>query len=243
MDFSLLGICLDRKSFRRGSDRAPFEIKRIFPQLETYISGIDLQNSIWLKDLGYIEPNNYDEIINHVKNNVKNFPVVLGGDHSITHPIVKAVNPKVFVTFDAHPDCENKDLNFFSVTRKIAEDGFKTFVYGARCFSKAEQEYINNGKIKIATLEDLKAINEPTYLSIDFDVLDSSIMPAVAIPEPNGLTFNQVLEGIRAIAKNLVAIDFVEFLPTENVTYTLIAAKLIYSTLAEIVKAQSKDSG
>lgn len=238
MDFSLLGICLDRKNFRRGSDKAPFEIKRIFPQLETYINGVDLQN-VWLKDLGYIEPNNYEEIINHIKN-IKNFPIILGGDHSITHPLVKAVKPKVFVTFDAHPDCENKDLCFFSVTRKIAEDGFKTYIYGVRCFSRAEWEYINNNdKIKIATLEDLKAINEPTYLSIDFDVLDSSLMPAVAIPEPNGLTFNQVLEGIKALAKNLIAVDFVEFLPTENITYTLIAGKLVYSTLAEIVKAKS----
>jgi len=238
MDFSLLGICLDRKIFRRGSDRAPFEIKRIFPQLETYVNGIDL-SKIWLKDLGYIEPNDYEEITNHIKG-IQNFPIILGGDHSITHPLVKAINPKVFVTFDAHPDCENKDLNFFSVTRKIVEDGFKTYVYGARSFSKAEQEFINNNdKIKIATLEDLKTINEPTYLSIDFDVLDSSVMPAVAVPEPNGLTFNQVLEGIRAIAKNLVAVDFVEFLPTENVTYTLIAGKLIYSALAEIVKSRN----
>lgn len=239
MDFSLLGICLDRKSFRRGSDRAPFEIKRIFPQLETYINGIDLQN-IFLKDLGYIEPENYEEIIGHIKN-MQNFPIIIGGDHSITHPVVKAINPKVFVTFDAHLDCEDKDLNFFSVTRKIAEDGFKTYVYGARCFSKAESDYINNGKVKIATLEDLKNINEPVYLSIDFDVLDSSIMPAVAVPEPNGLNFNQVLEGVRALAKNLVAVDFVEFLPTENITYTLIAGKLIYSTLAEIFRAKSSE--
>ena len=62
MNFSLLGICLDRKNFRRGSDKAPFEIKRIFSQLETYINGVDLQD-VWLKDLGYVEPNSYEEII------------------------------------------------------------------------------------------------------------------------------------------------------------------------------------
>lgn len=243
MDFLLLGVCLDRKTFRRGSDKAPFEIKRIFPQLETYINGVDLQN-VFLKDLGYIEPNKYEEIINHIKNNIQGeFPIILGGDHSISYPAVKAINPKVFVSFDAHPDCEDEEICFKSVTRKIAEDGFKTFIHGVRCFSKKEWEYVNNGKIKIATLEDLKTINEPTYLSIDFDVLDSAIMPAVAVPEPNGLTFNQVLEGVRALAKNLVAVDFVEFLPTENITHTLIAGKLIYSTLAEIVKAKSSNSG
>jgi agmatinase len=241
MDFSLLGICLDRKEFRRGSHRAPQEIKKILPQLETHIDGIDLQE-VWLKDLGCLEPRNYDEITDYVKNNMKyGFPIILGGDHSITYPAVKSLKPKVFVVFDAHPDCEDKDLCFSSVTHKIAEDGFKTYIYGTRCFSKAESDYIKNGKVKIATLEDLKAINEPTYLSIDFDVLDSAIMPSVAVPEPGGLNFNQVIEAIRAVAKNLVAVDFVEFLPTENITYTLIAGKLIYSTLAEILKAKSSE--
>ncbi len=243
MHFSLLGICLDRKRFRRGSHNAPYELRNIFSQLETFISGVDLQDGIGFRDLGNILPKKYEEIVQEVKSKLQDgFPIILGGDHSISFPAVKAINPKIFVTFDAHPDCENKDLCFLSVSRKIAEAGFKTYIYGARCFSKAEWEYINsNDKIKVATLEDLKAINELTYLSIDFDVLDSSIMPAVAIPEPNGLTFNQVLEGIRTLAKNLIAVDFVEFLPTENVSHTLIAGKLIYSTLAEIVKAKSSN--
>ncbi|NIO44820.1 MAG: hypothetical protein GTN36_04680 [Candidatus Aenigmarchaeota archaeon] len=240
MHFSLLGICLDRKRFRRGSHNAPYELRNVFSQLETFINGVDLQTHGWFRDLGNILPKKYEEMVQEIKIKLQDgFPIILGGDHSITYPAVKAIEPKVFVTFDAHPDCENENLCFLSVSRKIAEDGFKTYIYGARCFSKAEWDFINNDdRVKIATLEDLKAINEPTYLSIDFDVLDSSIMPAVAIPEPNGLTFNQVLEGIRALAKNLMAVDFVEFLPTDNVSYTLIAGKLIYSTLAEIVKAK-----
>ena len=172
------------------------------------------------------------------------FPIFIGGDHSVSYPLVKAVKPKVFVSFDAHPDCEDKELCFFSVTRKIVEEGFRAYLYGSRCFSKAEDEFIrNNDSIKVATLEDLKKINEPVYLSIDFDVLDSSIMPAVAVPEPDGLSFKEVVEAVRALAKNLVAVDFVEFLPTENTTYTLLAGKLIYSTLAEIIRARSSNCG
>jgi agmatinase len=239
MDFSMLGVCLDRKSFRRGAHRAPIEIKRIFQQLETYVQGVDLQ-SVFLEDMGCIAPDNYDEITKFLRTMPKKkFPVFIGGDHSVSYPLVKFVRPKVFVSFDAHPDCENRDLCFMSVTRKIAEDGFKSYLYGPRCISKSEEEYIESGKVKIATLRDLKKIKEPTYLSIDFDVLDSSVMPATAVPEPNGFSFNQVLEGVKALAKNLVAVDFVEFLPSENVTYTLIAGKLIYSTLAEIFKAKT----
>jgi len=238
MDFELLGILLDRKSFMRGSHNAPIEIRRIFPQMETFINGIDLQEH-GLTDLGNILPKNYNQMITEAKIRLnQKFPVIIGGDHSISFVGVKTINPKIYVSFDAHPDCEPGELSYKSVTRKIAEEGYKTILYGVRCFSKNEWEYIKTKDIKIASLEDLKKINEPTYLSVDFDVLDSSIMPAVSNPEPNGLTFSEVLDGIKALAKNLVAIDFVEFTPTENIIHTLVAGKLIYYSLAEIVKAK-----
>jgi len=240
MDFELLGVCLDRKILRRGSDRAPYELRKTFSELETFIDGIDLREH-WLKDLGNIvDPRSYDDIINQMKNKLDTkFSVILGGDHSISFSGVKTINPKVFVSFDAHPDCEPLDLSFRSVTRVIAEEGYKSYLYGVRSFSKEESKYLKNNKnIKIATLDDLKNIKNPVYLSIDFDVLDPSIMPSVSFPEPNGLTFSEVLDAIKALAKNLVAIDFVEFLPTENTMSTVIAGKLIYSALAEIVKSR-----
>lgn len=238
MNFTLFGVCIDRKQFRRGSDRAPYELRNAFLNIETFLDGIDLQEH-WLKDTGNIIPRSYEDIENQIKARISSnsFPIILGGDHSITLPAVKAVKPKVFVSFDAHPDCDGDDLTAKSVTRKIFESGFKTLLYGVRAISKEESNFLGKNKIKIASIEDLKKINEPVYLSIDFDVLDPSIMPSVAYPEPNGLTFNQVIEGIRALAKNLVAIDFVEFVPTENLTYALIAGKLIYSSLAEVIKS------
>ena len=238
MDFELIGILLDRKIFGRGSHNAPIEIRRIFPRMETFINGIDLEDH-GLVDEGNILPKNYDKMIIEARVRINHkFPVIIGGDHSVSFVGVKAMKPKVFVSFDAHPDCEPGELRYDTVTRKIAEEGFKTVLFGVRSFSKKESEFIKTKNIKIANLEDLKNINEPTYLSIDFDVLDSSIMPAVSNPEPNGLTFSEVLEGVKALAKNLVAIDFVEFVPTKNTTHTLMAGKLIYHSLAEIVKAK-----
>ncbi|MEM5778182.1 MAG: arginase family protein [Candidatus Aenigmatarchaeota archaeon] len=238
MKFSLIGICLDRKQFRRGSDKAPYELRNAFLNIETFLDGIELQEH-WLKDLGNIIPKSYDDIEKQIKEKIdlKSFPIILGGDHSITFSAVKALRPKVFVSFDAHPDCIGNDLSPKSVTRKIFENGFKIMLYGVRTISKEESEFLSKNQIKVLNYEELKQINEPTYLSIDFDVLDPSIMPCVAYPEPNGLTFNQVLDAIKALAKNLIAIDFVEFVPTENLTYSLIAGKLIYSSLAEVVKS------
>ena len=240
MDFELLGICLDRKRFRRGAHKGPDEIRRIFPQLETFVNGVDLTNH-GLNDLGNIIPESYDDMIKEISNRLTNkFPIILGGDHSITFAGVKAIKPRNFVSLDAHPDCEPGELHYNSVTRKIAEEGYKSYLFGVRCFSKKEWNYIakNNEKVKIATFEDLKKIKGPTYLSIDFDVLDTSIMPSVSCPEPNGLSFEEVLKVVRILSKNLVAVDFVELVPTENLTPTLIAGKLIYSTLAEIIRTK-----
>jgi agmatinase len=241
MDFSLLGICLDRKAFRRGSQMAPFEIKKVLSQMETYVNGVDLQD-VFLNDMGCLEPRNYEEVEDFVrKMPIKGFPIFIGGDHSVSHPLVKAIKPRTFVSFDAHPDCEDKDLCFSSVTRNIAEAGFKSYLYGARCISKEEEAYLKTKKVKVASLKDLKKIKGPIYLSIDFDVFDPSIMPSVAVPEPRGMDFEQVLKGVKALSSRLVAVDFVEFLPSENVTYTLIAGKLIYSVLAEILKTKSSN--
>ena len=238
MDFEVLGILLDRKKFCRGSQNAPIEIRRILPQMETFIDKIDLEDHGFV-DLGNIVAKPYKEMIAEASIKIDGkFPVFIGGDHSVSYIGIKTVKPKVFVSFDAHPDCEEGELRYDTVTRKIAEDGIKVMLYGARCFSKKEWKYIKDKKIKLATLEDLKKINEPVYLSIDFDVLDPTVMPAVGNPEPDGLTFKQVIDGVKALAKNLVAIDFVEFVPTENTTHTLMAGKLIYHSLAEIVKAK-----
>lgn len=239
MQFSIVGVCLDRKKFRRGSHNAPYELRNAFANMETFLSDVDLKDH-WMKDLGNIIPQNYEDIENQIKAKFdsKFFPVILGGDHSITLPAVKALKPKVFVSFDAHPDCDESEISPKSVTRKIFESGFKTVLHGVRTASKEESEFIKKNQITMSNLEDLRKIDEPAYLSIDFDVLDPSIMPSVAWPEPNGLSFNQVLDGVKALAKNLIAIDFVEFVPSENITYALIAGKLIYSSLVEVIKSR-----
>ncbi len=129
MDFELLGICLDRKIFGRGAHRGPDELRRIFPQLETFINGVDLEEH-GLKDLGNIIPERYEDIPKQImERRSDSFPLILGGDHSISFAGVKAIRPKNFVSFDAHPDCEPGELKYSSVTRKIAEAGYKTYIF------------------------------------------------------------------------------------------------------------------
>ena len=89
-------------------------------------------------------------------------------------------------------------------------------------------------RIKKDEIKNLKNV----YLSIDFDILDPKLMPAVGNPEPDGLEFKEVIDIVKEVVPNLVAVDFVEFTPVEkdNDIYLSIAGKLIYSVMAEIIK-------
>jgi len=241
MNFQVLGVCFDKtQTLRKGAAKAPNYLRKVFPKLETFISDIDL-SQYFIEDLGNVYPKNIDDVFNKINSKLKanKFPIILGGEHSISFACVKALKPTKFVSLDAHPDCENKN-DHTGVTRKIVEEigANNVLLYGVRTISKSERKFIDENKIKIANLRDLANINKPTYLSIDLDVLDPSVLSAVGNPEPDGLTFNDVLDAVRALAKNLIAVDFVEFTPDNNYVNSIIAGKLIYSTLAEIIKAR-----
>ena len=240
MKFDLLGICFDKtQTLRKGASKAPFLLRKVFPKLETYVSEIDL-SQFFVRDLGDIYPRNLEDMENKLnKVNFNSFPIVLGGEHSISYFVVKKIKPQIVVHVDAHPDLEDKE-DHTGVLRKIGKEiGFKNiFIYGVRTTSKAEAKFIKENKIKIAKLSDLAKINKKTYLSIDFDVLDPSILSSVGNPEPDGLTFKSVIDVVRVLARNLIGIDFVEFTPDKNYVNNIIAGKLIYSSLAEIIKAQ-----
>lgn len=230
MDFILIGIPYDKtQTFRKGASKAPDMIRGIFEKLETFVNGVDLTD-YFIEDIGNIGIND--------KFKTDKFPIILGGDHQITVNCVKQINPENVLILDAHPDCEDSD-GHDGTARRLVEAGFNVYLYGPRVWSKTEDEYIKSGKVKIITNDEIKTLKN-LYLSIDFDILDPKILPAVGNPELDGLEFREVVEIIREAAPNLVAVDFVEFTPTEkdNEIYLSVAGKLIYSTLAEIIKSK-----
>ncbi len=249
MNFDLLGICFDRtQTCRKGAAKAPLLIRRSFPKLETFVSGINLSEKAFINDLGNIKPKNVNDMIEETKvklKDSKNFPIILGGEHTISFAGVKALPQiKSFVSFDVHPDCENSE-GHDGVARNIAEAiGEKNvYLYGARCRSKEENDFLKKSKINIVkSLSELKKIPAPIYLSIDFDILDPSILPAVGNPEPDGLKFKEVVEAVKVLAPKLAAVDFVEFTPLGikelDGIYAMVAGKLVYAAMAEIVKAK-----
>lgn len=184
------------------------------------------------------------------------FPVLLGGEHTVTVPAVQAClthYPDLHVVqIDAHLDLrdqyEGNPNSHACVMRRLADLGVPFTQVGIRSFSKEEYElvqakgwqpfYMPRIHAEADWIEQVCAgIKGPVYFTCDVDGLDPAIMPATGTPEPDGLTWRQTVGLLRGIARRhrIVGMDFVEFSPrpgAEHAAFTV--AKLIYRTLGYI---------
>lgn len=176
-------------------------------------------------------------------------PVVLGGEHTVTVPAVKAAAGKYkdlsILQIDAHADLRNEfegeKMSHACVMRRVREITEKTVQVGIRDMSKEENEYIVKegimGSIFGTEFYDDEIINrlsENVYVTIDMDCFDPSEVPAVGTPQPGGLKWQQVTGLLRKIAenKNIVGFDVVELAPIKgHVVSDFLAAKLVYKMI------------
>ncbi len=174
-------------------------------------------------------------------------PFMLGGEHLVTLPAVKAVAEKypdlAIVHFDAHADLREDylgvKLSHACVMRRIWEmlgDG-RIHQFGIRSGDKTEFQFAAAGHVAMrrfdfewldVTLEALKG--RPVYLTIDLDVMDPSIFPGTGTPEPGGVGFLDLMRAAVSVAKcsNVVGCDLVELSPSldPSGTSTACACKL-----------------
>ena len=159
-------------------------------------------------------------------------PFMLGGEHLVTLPAVRAaaeVHPDLAVVhFDAHADLREDylgvKLSHASVMRRIWEalgDG-RIHQFGIRSGDRTEFEFAAAGRVAMrrfdfewldVTLEALKG--RPVYLTIDLDVMDPSVFPGTGTPEPGGVSFLDLMRAAVSVAKgaNVVGCDLVELSP------------------------------
>ncbi len=180
----------------------------------------------------------------------------LGGEHSVTAPLVRAVrsrHPEVGVLqLDAHADLrdtfEGSPDNHACVMRRLLDAGVPLAQVGVRSLTGEEMELIR--RRGIATVFAREAVGQPVeawigrvvaalpeevYITVDLDALDPAIMPATGTPEPGGLDWYRTLEILRRVAeaKRIVGFDVVELAPLPGlVAPDFLAAKLVYKLLA-----------
>ena len=186
------------------------------------------------------------------------FPLVFGGEHSLTPGAIKPFAEKyeelILLHFDAHADLREKyNGEKFShasaIKRCLDFKNVKVVSFGIRNISKIEMQFYkeNSDKIKIFWSKDKKKWNlenidklfknKNVYITFDVDGFDSSIMPATGTPEPGGLFWDDVIPIIRKVCKvsNVVGCDINELSPIKGFdTYNFIVAKLAYKILSYV---------
>jgi agmatinase len=268
----LLGVPFDgTSSHRSGSSKAPAEIRRESYNYESYLNKYNFNiEDVPIHDMGdYKDFQKGDDLFNNLPGHVmeiikaKKFLITLGGEHSITVPIVKSylnVIPKTelgIIYLDAHLDFRYNYLDnprsHASVARRLFElVGEKKIVeIGIRSFSVEESVDAKANNIKFFTADIVnelgmkKVIDEALeyldttkiYLTLDMDVLDPAYAPGVGNPEYFGLTPWQIRDCFEILGPNLVGADFVEVSPPyDNGNTAGLAAQFIQILISQIMK-------
>ncbi len=248
---TLLGVPFDaNSSFARGTAGAPAAIRaRLFsPAGNMHTEDlIDLSADKRLLDGSDVEVSTFPDDITAAAQNILNAgskPLALGGDHSISYPLLQACSGKypslTVVQFDAHPDLyhdfEGNKWSHASPFARIMEDGLaqKLVQCGIRASSihlREQQERFNVLPLPIGQPLDIGRLklDGPIYVSIDLDSLDPAFAPGVTHPEPGGLTTRELIDAIKALPANVIGGDIVELNPLKDPSgiTTAAAAKLV----------------
>ncbi len=225
---------------------------------ETYKIGIHTMEPLPVQDMApeAMVEKVYASTLELLKAN--KFPVLLGGEHSLSIGSVKAfkeVYPDLSVLhLDAHYDMRDEyygsKLNHGCVARRISEI-CPIVQTGMRSLSKEEKDFLSaqaNGRVKTVNVYDIlemplwkdvisNGLSEHVYVSIDLDVFDPSLMPAVGTPEPGGIGWYETLDLLREVSKDkkIVGFDVVELCPIKGqVSSDFLAAKLVYRLLGYV---------
>ena len=184
------------------------------------------------------------------------FPLVLGGEHSLTPGSIKPFLDKfdhlTLLHFDAHADLREsyqgeKFSHASAIKRCLDFKNVNVVSFGIRNLSKSEMDFYKNNKDRIQIfwgkdknkydVSKLNKIfeNKTVYITFDVDGFDSSVMPATGTPEPGGLFWEDVMPIIKRVCQvsNVVGADINELSPIKNFnSYNFLVAKLAYKILA-----------
>jgi agmatinase len=257
-------------SYGKGTENGPRAIITASKQVEYYDEEIDQEpfevgiytaETLQCKD----DPKDNIDLIESVATKFvedDKFIVMIGGEHSISTGMVKALQGKYddfcVLQIDAHSDLreeyEGSENNHACVMRRISRLGVPIIQVGIRAMDREEKEnYPLNGKmfpmhwiVKNEFWMDkvLENISKNVYISIDLDAFDSSLMPATGTPEPGGFQWWDLMHFLRYVfkAKNVIGCDVVELAPIKDMEApNFLAAKLVYKLIG--YKFEQKNDG
>jgi agmatinase len=180
------------------------------------------------------------------------FPVVLGGEHSVSIGAIEAMGQRyknlAVLQLDAHADLRDTyegSTHSHACVMARAKEHASIVQVGIRSMDAAEKKTMDSRRVffahDICGRPDrqwidrvISLLTDTVYLTIDLDAFDPSIVPATGTPEPGGMNWYEAIDLIAAVCrhKNLVGFDIVELCPRETLWASdFFAAKLLYKTL------------
>jgi arginase len=258
---TLFGVPFDgQSSYLRGAGQAPGKIRTALhcdASNNWTELGVDLGLVGSYEDAGDLELSEKDafSVIEHSVGAMLDqgkLPFALGGDHSITYPIIKAVgarHPQLTIFhFDAHPDLydefEGNRLSHACPFARIMEAGLakRLVQVGIRTITGHQREQARKFGVEVVEMPALPAYdrlqaNGPTYISFDMDVLDPAFAPGVSHREPGGMSVREVVAHLHAIKGKIVGADVVEYNPVQDfgIVTATVAAKLVKEILGRMI--------
>ena len=258
---TLLGIPFDAySSYLRGAGEAPPKIRealRCNASNSWSESGVDLGVAGVYADAGDLTFSDQDAFaaieaeVGALLAQGKR-PVSLGGDHSITYPIVKAFArryPELTIFhFDAHPDLydefEDNRLSHGCPFARIMENGLakRLVQVGIRTANRHQREQAERFGVEVIEMRSLPAYEKlkasgPVYVSFDMDALDPAFAPGVSHREPGGMSVREAIAHLHAIQGEIVGADIVEYNPVQDwdgITAT-VTAKIVKEILGKMI--------
>ena len=273
LDAALLGVPFDGgTSYRTGSRFGPRDIRQNSSLIRPYNPVLEVSpfDVLRVADVGDVDVNpiNIEDTYGRVEQAVADVlnagvvPVCVGGDHSLSLPILRAVNrkhgPVGMVHFDSHQDMweeyfgnkyfhgtpfrravEEKLLD----TKRVMQIGIRGPVYADSDFDFARKHGIHWVTAPQVAHEGLEWVKEqmlvvrggPVYLSFDIDGVDPAFAPGTGTPEVGGLTSREALELVRAlVGVQLVGADVVEVSPPYDQAgiTSMLAANILFEILS-----------
>lgn len=209
-------------------------------------NGVHILEDIDFRDLGNLHIQDYQDLFSLLKKQVQpETPTIcLGGDHSITYPIVKALNQKRgafdLLLFDAHTDLydefEGDRYSHACPFARIMEDGLvnRLVQVGIRSMTQHQLDQAERYGVEIIPMRELDrmyqlSFSQPLYVSIDLDGFDPAFAPGVSHHEPGGMVPRDIINFLHKLEANIIGADIVEYNPIRDhagITAAL-AAKLL----------------
>ena len=261
---SILGIPFDENSsFLKGSAKAPQKIMEAFysDSSNAYSeNGFNCRNTEKIKILDNLELPYGKLAIEKIRIIVKeeleknNHVLSIGGDHSITFPIIEAFSAKYdslnILHFDAHPDLyddfDNNPFSHASPFARIMENNLvkRLVQIGIRTLNDHQIDQVNRFGVEVIEMKDFDSdlvlqFTGPVYVSLDLDGLDPAYAPGVSHPEPGGLSTRNIINIIHSLKGQVIGGDIVEYNPDKDINdiTAITGAKLMKELIGKIMKS------